>query len=49
MLDATHDRTVLLVTHRPDLVPGSPRIVALDGGRLTEMARDSGLLRGGPG
>ena len=36
LLDATRHRTTILVTHRPDLVPGSPRVVALDGGRLTE-------------
>ena len=36
LLDATRHRTTILVTHRPDLVPGSPRVVALDAGRLTE-------------
>jgi ABC-type bacteriocin/lantibiotic exporter with double-glycine peptidase domain len=49
LLDATRDRTVLLVTHRPELVPGTPRVVALDGGRLTEMASGLRLLRGAAG
>ena len=49
LLDATRDRTVLLVTHRPELVPGSPRVVALDDGRLTEMADDHRLLRDAAG
>jgi thiol reductant ABC exporter CydC subunit len=38
LLAATRDRTTILITHRPELVPGSPRTVVLDGGRLTEPA-----------
>jgi ABC-type transport system involved in cytochrome bd biosynthesis fused ATPase/permease subunit len=47
LLDATRERTVLLVTHRPELVPGAPRIVTLDEGRLTEMTARTGP--GAPG
>jgi ABC-type multidrug transport system fused ATPase/permease subunit len=34
LLGATRGRTVLLVTHRADLVPTADRVVTLDGGRV---------------
>lgn len=36
LLAATRDRTTILVTHRPELVPGAPRVVELRDGRLIE-------------
>jgi ABC-type multidrug transport system fused ATPase/permease subunit len=46
VLDEARERTVLLITHRPEGLKRMDEIVRIDGGRVTDSARD-GSIRGG--
>jgi len=42
--DLLHDRTVILITHRPASLALADRIIKLEGGQWTEQANTAGVI-----